>query len=184
MDTLTNLFSTDFSTTLAGPQTALLAMLVCFCIGHIVAWVYMWTHDGLSYSKMFTMSLLAMPVIVALVMILMAGNIIIAVGLLAVFTVVRFRNVLKDTRDTTFVLWAIAEGVAIIAREPLANGFLTGKYTRDSIFPMGDIRHHWPSKYQTQIINQTDEFARLVVRTAQTVSRQLGCQAKWIAEPA
>ena len=51
MDTLTNLFSTDFSTTLAGPQTALLAMLVCFCIGHIVAWVYMWTHDGLSYSK-------------------------------------------------------------------------------------------------------------------------------------
>jgi len=112
MDTLTNLFSSDLSTTVAGPQTALLAMLMCFCIGHIVAWVYMWTHDGLSYSKMFTMSLLAMPVIVALVMILMAGNIVIAVGLLAVFTVVRFRNVLKDTRDTTFVLWAIVEGMA------------------------------------------------------------------------
>jgi hypothetical protein len=26
---------------------------------------------------------------------------------------VRFRNVLKDTRDTVFVLWAIMEGVAI-----------------------------------------------------------------------
>jgi hypothetical protein len=112
MDTLTNFFSTDLSTTAAGPQAALLAMLLCFCIGHVVAWVYMWTHDGLSYSKMFTMSLLAMPVIVALVMILMAGNIVLAVGLLAVFTVVRFRNVLKDTRDTTFVLWAIIEGMA------------------------------------------------------------------------
>src|SRR5204862_6072216 len=73
----------------------------------------MWTHDGLSYSKMFTMSLLAMPVIVCLVMILMAGNIVIAVGLLAVFTVVRFRNVLKDTRDTTFILWAIVEGMSV-----------------------------------------------------------------------
>src|SRR4051794_30976007 len=110
-DSLTNFFSTDFGTA-AGPETALLAMLICFCIGHVVAWVYMWTHDGLSYSKMFTMSLLAMPVIVCLVMILMAGNIVIAVGLLAVFTVVRFRNVLKDTRDTTFVLWSIVEGMA------------------------------------------------------------------------
>jgi len=35
---------------------------------------------------------------------------------------------------------AIAEGVGIIAREPLANGFLTGKYTKDSVFPVGDIR--------------------------------------------
>ena len=110
-DTLTNFFSADFGAS-AGPETALLALLLCFCIGHVVAWVYMWTHDGLSYSKMFTMSLLAMPVIVALVMILMAGNIVIAVGLLAVFTVVRFRNVLKDTRDTTFVLWSIVEGMA------------------------------------------------------------------------
>ena len=110
-DTLTQFFATDYSAA-AGPQTVLLALLLCFVIGHVVAWVYMWTHDGLSYSKMFTMSLLAMPVVVALVMILMAGNIVIAVGLLAVFTVVRFRNVLKDTRDTTFILWAIIEGMA------------------------------------------------------------------------
>jgi hypothetical protein len=110
-DTLTQFFAADYSTA-AGLETVLLALLLCFIIGHVVAWVYMWTHDGLSYSKMFTMSLLAMPVIVALVMILMAGNIVIAVGLLAVFTVVRFRNVLKDTRDTTFILWAIVEGMA------------------------------------------------------------------------
>jgi hypothetical protein len=111
-DTLNNLLFTDFNTTGATIETAILALLLCFCIGHVVAWMYMWTHEGLSYSRMFTMSLLAMPVIVALVMMLMAGNIVIAVGLLAVFTVVRFRNVLKDTRDTTFVLWSIVEGMA------------------------------------------------------------------------
>jgi hypothetical protein len=61
---------------------------------------------------MFTASLLVMPVLVALVMVLMASNVLIALGLLAVFAMIRFRNVLKDTRDTTFVLWAIAEGVA------------------------------------------------------------------------
>lgn len=34
--------------------------------------------------------------------------------------------------------------IGIIAREPLGNGFLTGKITPDARFPPGDIRHHWP----------------------------------------
>jgi len=95
-----------------GPETAMLVLLLAFCIGHVVSWVYMWTHSGMSYSQMFTALLLVMPVLVALVMMLMASNVLIALGLLAVFAMIRFRNVLKDTRDTTFVLWAIAEGVA------------------------------------------------------------------------
>jgi len=35
-------------------------------------------------------------------------------------------------------------GVGIIAREPLGNGFLTGKIRPGQRFPPGDIRHHWP----------------------------------------
>jgi hypothetical protein len=100
------------SGSVGGPETAILVLLLAFCIGHIVSWVYMGTHSGMSYSQMFTASLLVMPVLVALVMLLMASNVLIALGLLAVFSMIRFRNVLKDTRDTTFILWAIAEGVA------------------------------------------------------------------------
>ena len=96
-----------------GVERALLVMLLAFCVGQIIGWSYMFTHTSLSYSRMFVASLVAIPVIVALVMVLMAGNIIVAFGLLAVFAVVRFRNVLKDTRDTTFILWAIVQGMAI-----------------------------------------------------------------------
>lgn len=38
-------------------------------------------------------------------------------------------------------------GCAIIAREPLANGFLTGKYHAGSKFEEGDIRQLWPANY-------------------------------------
>jgi Domain of unknown function (DUF4956) len=93
--------------------TPLLVLLVSFVVGQGIGWVYMWTHKGLSYSQTFVASLVVIPVIVSLVMLLMAGNIAIAFGLLAVFAVVRFRNVLKDTRDTTFILWSIVEGLAI-----------------------------------------------------------------------
>jgi hypothetical protein len=58
-------------------------------------------------------SLVALPVLVSLMMILVTGSIMIAFGLLAVFAVVRFRNVLKDTRDTSYIMWSIIEGMAV-----------------------------------------------------------------------
>lgn len=84
-------------------------------------------------------------------------------------------NVLRRDAAEELFPRAIAEGVGIIAREPLANGFLTGKYTKDSIFPIGDIRHQWPSKYQTQLINQVQDFLKTAeqnpVTPAQTALR-------------
>jgi hypothetical protein len=93
-------------------ETVLLSLLVAFILGQIIGWVYMGTHTTPSYSSSFVASLVVLPVLVSLMMILMAGSLFIAFGLLAVFAVVRFRNVLKDTRDTTYVLWAIVEGMA------------------------------------------------------------------------
>ena len=103
----------DPASSVSRPETVFLVVLLAFVIGQVIGWVYMWTHLGLSYSRMFVASLVVIPVIVALVMILMSGNIVIAFGLLAVFAVVRFRNVLKDTRDTVFILWAISLGMAV-----------------------------------------------------------------------
>ena len=94
-------------------ETVVLSLLLGFVLGQIIGWVYMATHTTPSYSSSFVASLVVLPVIVALMMILMAGSLFIAFGLLAVFAVVRFRNVLKDTRDTTYVLWAIVEGMAV-----------------------------------------------------------------------
>lgn len=94
-------------------QSMLFAFLMAFAMGQIIGWVYQRTHRGLSYSQSFTGSMVVMPVLVAMMMLLMADNLSIAFGLLAVFAVVRFRNVLKDTRDTIFVLWAIIEGMAV-----------------------------------------------------------------------
>lgn len=111
-DLFQSLLRPDLPAALGSPQLALLALLIAFCMGHVVSWTYMLTHSGLSYSQMFTSSLLVLPVVVAMTMMLLAGNLLVAIGLLSIFAMIRFRNVLKDTRDTTFILWAIIEGVA------------------------------------------------------------------------
>jgi len=119
MDSFLDLFGGTALTQSTPVATMLLSLLMACAIGQVIGWIYMWTHVSPSYSKSFAASLVTLPVIVALMMVLMAGSTAIAFGLLAVFAVVRFRNVLKDTRDTTFILWAIVEGM----------GTGTGHYT-------------------------------------------------------
>ncbi len=106
------LFSGDGASSNVPPEMMVLGLLLAFCMGHVIGWIYMATHMGLSYSQMFVASLVVIPTLVSLTMSLMTGNVVIAFGLLAIFAVVRFRNVLKDTRDTTFIMWAILEGMA------------------------------------------------------------------------
>jgi hypothetical protein len=94
-------------------QTVILSLLLGFVIGQVIGWIYQATHTAPSYSASFVGSIVALPVIVCLMMILMAGSLLITFGLLAVFAVVRFRNVLRDTRDTIYILWAIVEGMSV-----------------------------------------------------------------------
>ena len=89
-----------------------IALLLAFVCGHALAWMYMFTHTGLSYSRSYVNSLIILPVLVALVMMVLANNLIIAFGLMAIFAMVRFRSVLRDTLDTTYVLATIVIGLA------------------------------------------------------------------------
>lgn len=89
-----------------------LSLVLAFAMGHIVAWVYMITHSGLSYSRSFVNALILLPTIVSLVMNVLANSLILAFGMMAVFAIVRFRNILRDTLDTAYVLTSIVLGMA------------------------------------------------------------------------
>lgn len=90
----------------------LVSLGIAFAGGQLLAWTYMWTHSGLSYSRSFIGALVVMPLLVCLVMQVLSNNLVTAFGLMAIFAIVRFRNILRDTLDTTFILSAIVLGMA------------------------------------------------------------------------
>ncbi|HYG22251.1 MAG TPA: DUF4956 domain-containing protein [Verrucomicrobiae bacterium] len=106
------LFRGDYGIAPTNFAALFLSLLLAFVCGHAVAWAYIWTHTGLSYSRSYVSTLILIPVIVALVMLVLANNIVIAFGLMAIFAMVRFRSVLRDTLDTTYVLAVIVIGLA------------------------------------------------------------------------
>jgi uncharacterized membrane protein YhiD involved in acid resistance len=94
------------------PEAVILSLLLAFALGQVLAWVYYFTHSGLSYSKSFVQSLILITVVIAMVMAVIGTNIITAVGLMGALAIVRFRNIIKDTRDIAFIFCSLVVGMA------------------------------------------------------------------------
>jgi len=104
----TNRAASDYSL-----ESIVLALLLSFVLGQAIAWIYARSHSGLSYSKSFTQSLVMMTIVVSLVMFVIGNSLVTAFGLLGALALIRFRNVLKDTRDTVFVFISLVVGMAV-----------------------------------------------------------------------
>src|SRR6266404_3702364 len=106
------IFRGDYGTAPTNFTALLVALLLAFVCGHAIAWTYMFTHTGLSYSRSYVNTLILMPVIVSLVMMILSNNLVLAFGLMAIFAMVRFRSILRDTLDTAYILAVIVIGLA------------------------------------------------------------------------
>jgi len=95
-----------------GPESIIISLLLAFVLGQILAWVYFYTHSGLSYSKSFVQSLIVITVVVALVMSTISNSFVTAVGLMGALSIIRFRNMIKDTRDIAFIFCSLVVGMA------------------------------------------------------------------------
>lgn len=94
------------------PMNVILAILLAFVLGQLMAWVYYFTHSGLSYSRSFVQSLVMITVVIALVMSTIQNSFVTAVGLMGALSIIRFRNMIKDTRDIAFIFCSLVIGMA------------------------------------------------------------------------
>ena len=95
-----------------GTPEILVNLAVSIVLGLTVAIVYRQTHKGLSYSQSFTLTVVFVAVIVAIVMMVIGNSLSRAFALVGALSIIRFRTVVKDTKDTAFVFWALAVGMS------------------------------------------------------------------------
>jgi uncharacterized membrane protein YhiD involved in acid resistance len=102
-------------------ETMITSLLAAFVLGQVLAWTYLKTHAGLSYSRSFTQSLVLIAMSASMVMFVIGNSLVTAFGLLGALAIIRFRNNLKDTRDIVFVFFSLIIGMAVgISRLPAA----------------------------------------------------------------
>ena len=63
------------------------------------------------YSKNFNISIAALAMITAAIILAVQSNIVISLGMVGALSIVRFRTAVKDPMDLCFMFWAIAVGI-------------------------------------------------------------------------
>jgi len=105
-------FEFEKLTHIYGPPEILLNLSLAFILGMFVSWVYKKTHKGLSYSQSFMLTTVFVSVIVCMVIMVIGNNLARAFALVGALSIIRFRTVVKDTKDTAYIFWALAAGMA------------------------------------------------------------------------
>jgi hypothetical protein len=109
-----------FGSEIPGLAEVLFAALLSLALTSLVAWTYRATHRS-EVSRDYVHSLLILGTVVSVfVMIIRSGDgdraLATGFGMLAAFSVIRFRTALSQTRDIGFIFFAMTSGLAVGAR--------------------------------------------------------------------
>lgn len=96
--------------------TILITLLAGALIGAVIFITYYITYRGVAYNVKFNLSLVLILLISIVIMLMISSNIVISLGMVGALSIVRFRTAIKDSRDTVFIFWAIAEGLSVGSR--------------------------------------------------------------------
>jgi hypothetical protein len=93
-------------------QAALVAIIVSYLLSQMIALAYMWTHQGISYSRSYVVSLVAAGLVSTVLMLAIGNNMARGIGIVGTLALIRFRMQLHDPLDMIFVFASFAAGVA------------------------------------------------------------------------
>ena len=90
----------------------LLSITLSVVLSSVIVLVYRATHKGLSYSRTFSVTIILMAMTVSFIMLIIGSNLARAFSLVGALSIIRYRNAVKESRDTAFIFIAMAVGMA------------------------------------------------------------------------
>ena len=88
-----------------------LALALSFALGLFIFFIYKKSYAGVMYSASFGVTLIALCMITALLILAVTSNVVLSLGMVGALSIVRFRTAIKDSRDTIYIFWAIVVGI-------------------------------------------------------------------------
>lgn len=109
------------------PATLACRLVLSVIFGVLVAAIYRRTKHTPDGAQSFSATLVLLTILIAVVTQVIGDNVARAFSLVGALSVVRFRTVVQDTRDTAFVIFAVVVGMAVGASNltVAASGLVT-----------------------------------------------------------
>lgn len=90
-----------------------IALFVAFLFGLLITLTYSKYFRGVIYNRSFSIALVGMTVLSAMVTLAISTNIVISLGMVGALSIVRFRTAVKDPLDLLYLFWAITIGITL-----------------------------------------------------------------------
>ena len=91
------------------------ALVLSFALGLFIFYIYKKSYCGLMHSAAFGATLVALTLISSLLILAVASNVVLSLGMVGALSIVRFRTAIKEPMDIAFLFWSIAAGIVLAA---------------------------------------------------------------------
>lgn len=89
----------------------IIALAMALLMGMLIYQVYKKFYTGVVYSRSFSVTLIGMTVLTAMVTLAISSNVVISLGMVGALSIVRYRTAVKDPMDLLYLFWAITTGI-------------------------------------------------------------------------
>lgn len=87
-------------------------IVISFILGGLISMTYQKTSNKGGYSSSLAVTLIMVPMVIGMIIFLIGNNVARAFSLAGAFSIIRFRSAPGDPKDITYVLFAMAAGLA------------------------------------------------------------------------
>lgn len=91
---------------------AIIVLVISIVLGLIISLSYMKTNNKDRFGSNFSVTLVMLPVIIAIIILLVGNNVARAFSLAGAFSIIRFRSAPGDPKDIAYIFFTLAVGLA------------------------------------------------------------------------
>lgn len=148
-----------------------LTLAVTAAIGLYIFAVYRMISRKALYSKSFNISLVAMTMITAAIILAIQSSVVISLGMVGALSIVRFRTAVKDPMDLVFLFWSISVGIicgaglygtALMLSLCVTVVILSLEFLPVSNAPMLLVINAWEENVEEQVMDIVSRYAKYV----------------------
>lgn len=159
----------------------ILTMLITCLLAAYIFFVYRLLTRKTFYNKNFGISLAAITVIVAAIIITIQSSLVVSLGMVGALSIVRFRTAIKEPMDLVFMFWAISigiicgaglPGIAIVTSAVLTVGILVLNAIPVAKVPLILIINSSDISKKDEIINIVESNVKSYKIKSQTVDNE------------
>ncbi|MCR5686971.1 MAG: DUF4956 domain-containing protein [Lachnospiraceae bacterium] len=110
-DLISNNFISGFSGADITVAEIITTLGVTFLIALYLFAVYRFITENAFYSKEYNISMVAMAIVTAGIILAMQSSLVISLGMVGALSIVRFRTAIKEPIDLLFLFWSIGTGI-------------------------------------------------------------------------